>query len=116
MQLIMVAKIVVAQMCNTVATNATPDGHTPFDVPLRLSGDLTNTVVAYWCCWTMTSAVATTIQTLLTSAGALAAETTIYTAGQTPPTINRIAIFNGASVSPTQVLTTLGLDILIRSV
>lgn len=111
-QLIMVARPAVVSMCNAAATNADPDGRTPFTVPLKQAGDASNTVAAYWCCWTMTSPVGLAIRAWMTNHGATAGETKVYAAGQNPPAGNRIAIFDGAGWAPDQVLAQLGLAII----
>lgn len=108
MRLIIVARPAVAAMCNQAAANAAPDGGSPFNVPLRLAGDASNAVKAYWCSWQMSAAVGQALRTYMTNHGATAAETKVYDPGQSPPNGNRIAIYQ--DWTPEQVLADLGLD------
>lgn len=110
----MVGRPAVASMCNDAAENSIADGHRPFDVPLRQAGDATNTVVAYWCDWLMTSAVAQKIQTWMLNHGATSAEASLVPVGAAGSVIRqqRIAIFKFPDWTQEQVLSTLGLDVL----
>lgn len=108
----MVAKPAVAAVCNAAATNAAPDGRTPFDVPLRVAGG-NGTVAAYWCSWDMKVGEALALRNWMTNQGATTAETTVIQPGDTVPLTRRIYIFNGKEndgFTPDQVLTTLHLD------
>lgn len=117
LRLIMVARPAVASMCNDAAQNSIADGNRPFDVPLRQAGDATNTVVAYWCDWLMTSATAQKIQTWMLNHGATQAEASLVPVGTAQSVIRqqRIAIFRDPDWSSDQVLSTLGLDVLAVS-
>lgn len=101
-------------MCNDAAENSVADGHRPFDVPLRQAGDATNTVVAYWCDWWMSSATANKIQTWMLNHGATQAEASLIPVGTAQSTIRaqRIAIFRYPDWTPDQVLSVLGIAVL----
>lgn len=111
-RLIMVARPAVAAMCNDAAENSVADGNRPFDVPLRVAGDASNTIVAYWCDWLMDNATAQKIQTWMLNHGATQAEASLVPVGTAQATIRqqRIAIFRDPDWSSAQVLSTLGLD------
>jgi hypothetical protein len=113
----MVARPAVVQMCNDAATNAAPEGRTPFDVPLRVAGDATNAAVAYWCCWTMLPSVAQKIQTWMLNHGATQAEANPVPVGTARAVIRaqRIAIFQAPDWTPAAALTALGLDVLAQT-
>ena len=113
-RLIMVARPAVASMCNDAAQNSIADGNRPFDVPLRVAGDATNTIVAYWCDWLMDTATASKIQTWMLNHGATTAEASLVPVGTSQSVIRqqRIAIFRDPDWTPDQVLSVLGLDVL----
>ena len=112
LRLIMVARPAVASMCNDAAQNSIADGNRPFDVSLRQAGDATNTIVAYWCDWLMTSATAQAIQAWMLNHDATQAEASLIPVGTSQATIRaqRIAIFRDPDWTADQVLAVLGLD------
>ena len=85
----------------------------PLDIPLRVAGDETNTVVAYWCSWAMDEGTEVFIRDLLLAAGLTEAEVTPIPAGATIPLPWRFLIFDGdeeTGWTPDQVLNALDLD------
>jgi len=95
-------------------------GEKTFTVPLRLAGDATNTIRAYWANWALTPAQMTAIRDRLIEKGATADEVVVVTAADKPtfvpvPTA-RIYVFDArweaTSWTPAEVLTVLGLDTL----
>ena len=93
-------------------------GEKTFNVSLRAAGDATNTTVAYWCDWLFDPTVLTTLKTLGVAAGFTTAETTERSVGftATPATLPRLAMFDDAIWTPTQVLTALGLALPISTI
>jgi D-alanyl-D-alanine carboxypeptidase len=111
---IIVARPAVATAMNqAAATIDTLGGSQTFTVPLRTSGDATNTIVGYWCSWALTAALVTQLRTALQNKGATASEATVILAGQTPTPGNRVYFFDGREGigwSPDSVLAALGAD------
>jgi hypothetical protein len=113
---IIVARPAVANAMNQAAADVDVlGGAQTFTVPLRASGDATNTIVGYWCSWALTAAMVTALRTRLQARGATAAETTPILLGQTPTPGNRVYFFDGregVGWAPADVLTALGADTL----
>lgn len=116
---IIVARTALATAANQAAKLVDlGGGERTFTVPLRLAGDATNTVRAFWCGWTLTVAEAQAIRDRLVEKGATAAETVIVTAADkptfTPVPTARIYVFDArpAIWQPGEVLSVLGLDTL----
>lgn len=93
-------------------------GERTFTVPLRLGGDATNTVRAYWCGWAMTSGEATGLRARLQEQGLLDGEVVIVTkadqASFAPNLQARAYIFDArdGAWTPDEVLAVLNLDTL----
>ncbi len=100
----------------------TPGGERAFTVPLRLAGDATNVIRAYWCGWTLTVAEAQAIRDRLVEKGATTAETVVVTAADKPTFVPvpsaRVYVFDArpAGWAPAEVLAVLGLDTLATSI
>lgn len=116
---IIVARPGVAAAMNLAAADVDAlGGAQTFVVPLRLAGDTTNAVAAYWCSWALTAAMVTTLRTRLQARGATASETTAILAGQTPTLSNRIFFFDGrenVGWTSDAVLAALGLEVVSTS-
>lgn len=123
MRLIVAVKPAVAAAANTAANQSDTDpagGDKTFTATLRLIGDVTNTVRAYWCSWEMTAAKATALRTRLQEQGFSVGETSVVSIAEKLTFVaNPLAkgyVFRGESVNgdggwtPQEVLTALGLE------
>ena len=111
---IIVCTAALATVANAASKKVdTIGGERAFTVGLRAAGDVTNTIVAYWCSWLFDPAVLATLKTYAKAAGFTSVETSERLVGfvATPATIPRLCLFDDAVWSPAQVLTALGLDI-----
>lgn len=117
---IIVARAAVAAALNQKCAEVdTVGGIRTLTVPLRLAGDSSDTVRAYWCSWAMTPAQRTSLRTKFQAAGMTAAEAGVVTAAQrgsfTPDLAARMYLFDGRDGigwTPEEVLSVLGLDTL----
>lgn len=108
----MVCTAALRAQLNTAAKQVdTVGGQATFTVPLRAAGDVTDTVVAHWCSWSLDTQLLATLKTLAGVAGLVAAETTERAPGftATPATLPRLSLYDGAIWAPEQVLAALGL-------
>jgi hypothetical protein len=93
-------------------------GERTFTVPLRLAGDQSNTVRAYWCGWTLTPAQATALRTRLQEQGLLDGEVVVVTKADqatfVPNLQARAYIFDARETAwqPQEALAVLNLDTL----
>lgn len=116
---IIVAKPAVAAAMNQAAADIDAlGGAQTFTVPLRVAGDATKTVVAYWCSWALTPAQISALRTALQNRGATVSEAAVILVGQTPTPGNRVYVFDGredVGWTPGAVLTALNLAPLPQS-
>ncbi len=88
-------------------------------VPLRLAGDLTNTVAARWASWAMDDATRSDWNAAFGRAKWVprptTSEVTVYQPGQAVPTwgLQRMYLFDGLTWVAGDVLRLLGLDLML---
>lgn len=100
---------------SNLASRDVDNGGDAWTVPLRVAGDATNTIRAYWCGWQMTPAQAQNLRDRLIARGLLGAEVRVVDGTEKgtfvfDPTA-RAYIFDGreGQWTPTEVLAALGL-------
>jgi hypothetical protein len=122
-RLILVVRQAFADKANVASKLVdTVGGERTFTVPLRLAGDATNTIRAYWAGWTLTPAQAAALRTRLQEQGLLDGEVVVVTKADqatfVPNLQARAYIFDArpGAWAPQEALAVLNLDTLAVTV
>jgi hypothetical protein len=109
-RLIVVVRAAKKDAANRAArvVDTDPNAGDTFTVPLRVAGDPTNAVAAYWCSWLMMRADGSKLLNALKTQGFSNAEIGIVAQGAAPNMAQDLWVFDDDVWAFEDVLTTLG--------